>query len=105
MRCLTVRTSLLLRDYLEHLYITLNLSLRSLVVKVDVEERVVDVGRSEELALLVVLVELNGAVLLYVEEHGVCLCARNDSERSLSAVAERCYGVLVEAEHGSVEIC
>ena len=48
----------LLSDYLEHLYVALNLSLHSLIVKVDVEERVVDVGRREELALLVVLVEL-----------------------------------------------
>ena len=78
----------LLSDYLEHLYVALNLSLRSLVVKVDVEERVVDVGRSEELTLLVVLVEFNGIAWLYIEEHGICLCAGNDSERSLSTVAE-----------------
>ena len=88
MRCLTVMTSLLLGDYLEYLYITLNLSLRSLVVKVDVEERVVDVGRREELTLLVVLVELNSIAWLYIEEHGVSLCARNNRERSLAAVAE-----------------
>ena len=52
-------TSLLLRDYFEHLYVALNLSLHSLLVEFYVEERVVDVGRSEELAILVVLVELN----------------------------------------------
>ena len=64
MRCLTVMTSLLLRDYLEYLYITLNLSLCSLLVEFYGEERVVDVGRSEELTLLVVLVELNGIARL-----------------------------------------